>query len=49
MAYKTEFEIRTATPTLQNIDDAGIEKGGWGGERIKAGSNRVYLKAAAND
>ena len=23
--------------------------GGWGGEPIKAGRNRVYLKAAADD
>ena len=24
-------------------------RGGWGGERINAGRNRVYLKAAADD
>ena len=52
-AYKIEFEIRTAIPTLQNTFDSGIKKGlgGWGGggEPIKAGINRVYLKAAADD
>jgi len=54
MAYKIEFEIRPAIPTLQNTFDSGIKKDlgwgwGWGGERIKAGRNRVYLKAAADD
>ena len=52
MAYKIEFEIRTAIPTLQNTYGSGIFLGlggGWGGERIKAGRNRVYLKAAADD
>ena len=57
MAYKMEFEIKTpmktAIPTLQNTFDPGLKKnlgGGWGGgERIKAGRNRVYLKAAADD
>ena len=54
MAYKIEFEIKTAIPTLQNTFDSGIKKdlGGGGevrGERIKAVRNRVYLKAAADD
>ena len=57
MAYKMELEvktpIKTAIPTLQNTFDSGIKKdlggGGGGGERIKAGRNRVYLKAAADD
>ena len=53
MAYKMEFEIKTAIktaiPTLQNTFDSGIKKDWWGGERIKAGRNRVYLKAAADD
>ena len=53
MAYKIEFEIGPAIPTLQNTFDSGIKKGlGWGGgggEPIKAGRNRVYLKAAADD
>ena len=54
MAYKIEFEIRTAIPTLQNTFDSGMWAGfggrwGWGGERIKAGRNRVYLKAAADE
>ena len=52
-AYKIEFDIRTAIPTLQNTFDSGIKKdlggGVGGGERIKAGRNRVYLKAAADD
>ena len=53
MAYKIEFEIRPAIPTLQNTFESGIKKdlggGGGGGERIKAGRNRVYLKAAADE
>ena len=59
-AYKIEFDIRTAIPTLQNTFDSGIKKEmwwwwgwwwwwWWGGERIKAVRNRVYLKAAADD
>ena len=55
MAYKIEFETGTAIPTLQNTLDSGIRegcgvsRGGGGGDRIKAGRNRVYLKAAADD
>ena len=51
MAYKIEFEIRTAIPTLQNSFDSRInlEMGGGGGEPIKAGRTRVYLKASAED
>ena len=54
MAYKIEFEIRPAIPTFQNTFDSGIKKdfgggGGGGGERIKAGRNRVYLRAGADD
>ena len=53
MAYKIEFEIRTAIPTLQNTFDSGIKKGfgGWGGgwEPIKAGRSQDYLKAAARE
>ena len=51
MAYKIEFETGTAIPTLQNTFDSGFKRdlGGGGGERIKAGRNRVYLKAAADE
>ena len=51
MAYKLEFEIRTAIPTLQNSFDSRInlEMGGGGGEPIKAVRTRVYLKASAED
>ena len=54
MAYKIEFETGTAIPTLQNTFDSGLKRemgggGGGGVERIKAGRNRVYLKAAADD
>ena len=52
MAYKIEFEIKPGIPTLQNTIESGIKMdlgGGGGGERIKAGRNRVYLKAAADD
>ena len=53
MAYKLEFETGTAIPTLQNTFDSAIREGcgmrGGGGDRIKAGRNRVYLKAAADD
>ena len=54
MAYKIEFEIKTAIPTLRNTFASGIKKDlGGGGEvrggRIKAVRNRVYLKAAADD
>ena len=61
MAYKIEFETGSAIPTLQNTFDSGMREGcgvvwggvGWGegggGDRIKAGRNRVYLKAAADD
>ena len=58
MAYKIEIETGTAIPTLQNTFDSGMWEdsvrvvvvvvGGWG-DRIKAGRNRVYLKAAADD
>ena len=53
MAYKIEFETGSAIPTLQNTFDSGMKEGcgvrGGGGDRIKAGRNRVYLKAAADD
>ena len=54
MAYKIEFETGTAIPTLQNTFDSGIREGcgvgrGGGGDRIKSGRNRVYLKAAADN
>ena len=55
MAYKIEFETATAIPTLQNTFDSdmcGVRRWGevrWGGERIKAGRKRVYLKAAADE
>ena len=54
MAYKIEFETGSAIPTLQNTFDSGMRegcgvRGGGGGDRIKAGRNRVYLKAAADD
>ena len=51
MAYKIEFEIRTAIPTLQNSFDSRInlEMGGGAGEPIKAVRTRVYLKASAED
>ena len=47
MAYKIEFEIRTAIPTLQNTFDSGFFWVGWwwwGGEcqRIKVLRSRVY-------
>ena len=45
MAYKIEFETGSAIPTLQNTFDSGMKEG----DRIKAGRNRVYLKAAADD
>ena len=54
MGYKLEFETRTAIPTLQNSFETRInlEMGGgwgWGGEPIKAGRTRLYLKASAED
>ena len=51
MVYRVEFELIPAIPTLQNTFDSGMCEvvRRWGGERIKAGRNRVYLKAAADD
>ena len=56
MAKQWHIKTKTAIPTLQNTFDSGMlegcgvwGEGGGGGDRIKAGRNRVYLKAAADN
>ena len=39
MAYKIEFEIRPAIPTLQNTFDSGIKKDLWGGGEVGETTN----------